>query len=246
MPEVTPHVRLSPQSVLSISNPSLSRESWFDDSYVEDLIADAPLQMGAFLTPGKDKFSIRVDMAAWRTQERFDPMFDAGILLYVLAPLLHYSPGFDDAFFGIDYQHNPNVRRSNFSGLLYESALNALETRTPLGHSSLRRIARSMMFAVEPYENSIYDQVATGHYAFGEVAGRVEEGIWCDNQVRVVLGERGSKILPTFETAGDATNWIASDAFNITPRLITHNLDYHAQVLSYILGAAALTDELLK
>lgn len=102
-----------------------------------------------------------------------------------------------------------------------------------------------MMLAVEPNEGAVNKQIMGGLYSFDEIAGRVQESIWCDDKVRVVLGERSRKILPTFETAGDATNWIVG-SFDGLPMLGTHNLDFHAQVLSYILGAAALTDELLK
>lgn len=62
------------------------------------MIDSVPADTGIFLSPGQDEFTVDVDMGLWREKKQFDPRFDSGILLYVLAPMLQYRTGFNDAF----------------------------------------------------------------------------------------------------------------------------------------------------
>lgn len=188
MIELTPHVRLSPEDILTIHNPSILHDSCYEDTYVENLIAEAPSAAKPFLRHVDNPLSMRVDIGAWREQDRFDPDIDSEILLYAVESMLQFRKDDGDTFISINYRHGKHrVQNGNFAGYIHPTAEYAIKERFPIGERAIRRISRSMMLAFDTSDgNEHIDKMSgSGNYSFGEIAGRLQESVWCDNSVRI-------------------------------------------------------------
>lgn len=230
---------------MHITNPSILNDPAFDNDYVERIILNAKGNVTKYLKTGDNELSIMVDIPKWRAQKHFDPEIDSTILLLSLGGMLRSIPNDGDSFLGVLYSFaNRDYNPGNLVGYIHPSAQKALANHFPIGESAMQHVGGAMML---PFEHELKKQLRDPHYISERFRKADQEYIGYSNKVCIWLEKNSDfqTILPTFTTQGDATNWTAQSRFNSLPTLLTHNLDHHYQVLSYILGAAALTEELI-